>query len=310
MEMVKPKFDVGVVVARFQCPKLHEAHLDLLETVTNIHHKVIVILGIHSSEPTPENPLDFEMRKQMILEKFPGVIVGDVNDCPHNDQVWSNRLDARISNFVTPIQSVVLYGGRDSFIPHYKGRFPVLEFESNGFFSGSEMRKRASIEVKNSEDFRAGVIWGVTNRFARVIPTVDIVIYENDKILLGQKSGESLLRFIGGFADGKNNTYESDAAREAMEETGLSISDPVYIGSTLIDDPRYKKGPDKIKTLIFMAQRISGKAEAADDIAKVEWRDFKTLKESDIEALHRPIFKIFQKEFSKLLAAKVAAGVL
>lgn len=301
MEMVRPKFDVGIVVARFQCPKLHAAHLDLLETVTNLHHKVVVILGIHGTEPTQENPLDFEMRKQMILEKFPGIIVGDVNDCPHNDQVWSNRLDSRISNFVTPIQTVILYGGRDSFIPHYKGRFPVLEFESNGFFSGSEMRKRASVEVKSSEDFRAGVIWGVTNRFARIIPTVDIVIYENDKILLAKKPGELNWRFVGGFASNESNSYEEDASRETAEETGLEVSRPIYIGSTIIDDPRYRKGPDKIKTLIFAAQRVFGDAKANDDISDAKWFVFKDLKENDIESLHKPIFKILQKHSNVFL---------
>lgn len=296
MEIVRPKYDVGVIVARFQVPDLHESHLELLREVTSRHLKVIVILGVTQTLSTPESPLDFEMRKQMVLSHFPGVIVGFIQD--HlSDVVWSKNLDRTIGALTTPMQSVVLYGGRESFIPHYQGRYKTLEFEQQGFFSGTEIRKRASIEVRNSADFRAGVIWGVMNQFPRTIPTVDIVIFRTvageREMLLGKKEGENLLRFIGGFAEPHSENFESDARREAQEETGVEVSDPVYLGSVQVNDPRYR-GKDRIKTLIFTAEYVFGEHKAADDIAHVEWKSVKTLKEDDIEPLHRPIFRILK----------------
>jgi bifunctional NMN adenylyltransferase/nudix hydrolase len=52
-------------------PELHDAHKDLIETVCDKHDKVIIFLGLSPLMVTRENPLDFESRKQMILEQFP-----------------------------------------------------------------------------------------------------------------------------------------------------------------------------------------------------------------------------------------------
>lgn len=296
MELVQVKYDVGVIVARFQVPELHESHFDLIKSVSERHIKVIVFLGVTQTLSTPESPLDFEMRKQMILSHFPHVIVAFVQD--HiSDHEWSKGLDKSIAALVPPVQSVALYGGRDSFIPHYHGRYKTLEFEQQGFFSGNEMRKRASIEVHNSRDFRAGVIWGVMNQFPKTVTTVDIAIFrgkgEHREMLLGAKEGERLLRFIGGFSEPLSDSFESDARREVQEEAGVDVSDPEYIGSCRIEDPRYR-GRDKVKTLVFVCEYVFGQPKAADDIARIQWVKLNNLKEDDIEPLHRPIFRILK----------------
>ncbi len=310
MKLKETKFDVGVIVGRFQVHKLHEAHIDLIEDVSRRHPKVIIFLGVPPTLATRDNPLDFETRKMMIVTRFPKVIVLPVND-HSNDVNWSKNLDRSIGTVIPATQSVVLYGGRDSFKPHYHGRFPVLEFENEGYFSGTESRREASIVNRDSEDFRAGVISGVYNQFPKVFTTVDIAIFNKSQILLAQKEGESLLRFVGGFAEPDSECFEDDAAREVQEETGLEVSRPIYVGSKKVEDWRYRKCPDKVKTILFLCDYIFGAAEAKDDIVGVKWVEFQSLKESDIVLEHRHLFAMLKvhPEVLKRISMKGEARV-
>jgi bifunctional NMN adenylyltransferase/nudix hydrolase len=288
--------DVGVIVGRFQVPELHDAHMELFETVLAQHSKVLVFLGLSPLLVTKENPLDFESRKQMILDAFPEVNVLYIKDQP-SDELWSANLDSQIKDLVTPNQSVVLYGGRDSFINHYHGKHKTEELESAVYVSGSEIRKEVSRKsVRGTPDFRAGVVWASFNTFPMVMATVDVAIFNEDytKILLGKKANEDQYRLIGGFADPGSDSYEADARREVWEETGLSITDPEYIGSFKIDDWRYKGEPDrKIKTLLFNAKVFSGSPRAADDIAEVRWFELDDLHQSADWLIpnHQPLIK-------------------
>jgi bifunctional NMN adenylyltransferase/nudix hydrolase len=288
------KTDVGVIIGRFQVPNLHEAHVDLIQTVCNEHKKVIIFLGLSPCKVTINNPLDFESRKQMLLEKFPEVIVLYAKDCV-SDEIWSKNVDGQISDIVGPKQTVTLYGSRDSFIAHYKGRHNTQELVQERFVSGSEIRKEIGVKAKSSADFRAGVIWAVNNQYQKIMPTVDCAVFSEDgkKVLLARKPNESKYRFIGGFASDKG-TYEDDAKREVMEEAGIEISEPEYVGSVVVDDWRYRKEQDKIKTLLFRAKYLFGSPKADDDVAEVRWFEFEKLTENDLVMEHGPLLKLLK----------------
>lgn len=275
MRVKTDTYDVGVIVGRFQVPELHDAHLDLIQTVCDNHDKVIIFLGLSPLMVTRENPLDFESRKQMILDKFPNVNVLYAKDV-NSDSIWSKRLDEMIGDVITPNQSVVLYGGRDSFIAHYEGRYPTTELVQDTYVSGNEIRRSVSRKsVKKSADFRAGVVWAAFSQFPTVYTTVDVAIFNEDesKILLGRKEHEKGYRLIGGFASPDSPSFEADARREVMEEAGIEITDPEYVGSFLIDDWRYRGEIDKIKTVLFKARLMYGQPRPDDDIAEVKWFD-------------------------------------
>jgi bifunctional NMN adenylyltransferase/nudix hydrolase len=273
MKVGEPHYDVGVIVGRFQLPELHEAHQNLIRHVCDNHEKVIVVLGLSPLVGTQVNPLDYEARKQMILDVFPEVTTLFVKDV-NNDELWSKRLDERLNDLLTPSQTAVLYGGRDSFISHYTGRFPTRELHQDVWVSGTEIRKSiAKASTHGNAEFRRGAIWAAFNRFPTAFPTVDVAIFNENwtKLLLGRKPYEKEFRFIGGFADPESETYEQDARREVMEETGIEITDPKYIGSAKIDDWRYRGEIDKIKTLLFVAKYLHGTPRPDDDIAEVKW---------------------------------------
>ena len=298
MEIKRPKTDVGVLVARFQLADLHEAHLKLIQGVVDNHEKVIVYLGVAQMRVTGENPLDFEARKQMILEKFPSVNVLYIKDVGDNKK-WASNLDGMIQDIIGPHSTVCLYGGRDSFIDRYPGKFQTCELEQVKFVSGTAERARISKKVMSSSQFRAGVIWAVENQYPRVSPTVDIAIWHKDhnKLLMGRKPKEDLFRFIGGFVDGKTS-LEEDAIREVKEEASIEISRPIYIGSFPVKDWRLT-GKDAIVTAFFEATHMSCTPKPDDDIVALHWFEVNKIKYSDIVEAHKPLLEMIGKKYPK-----------
>jgi len=295
MQTATEQYDVGVIVARFQVHELHEAHRDLIRHVCEQHEKVLVVLGKAPLPSSVSNPLDFEARKQMLLDEFPHVTVLYINDQP-DDSVWSRKLDDLVIDFKGPLQSAVLYGSRDSFIPYYDGRLPVRELISDSIMSGEAVRKQiARSSTRKSADFRAGVIWATQNRFPTVYTTVDIAILDTpvERILLGRKPNEKLFRFIGGFADPKSDSFETDARREVGEEAGVEVEGLEYIGSCVVDDWRYRREPDCIKTLLFAGRYQFGRPTPGDDIEEVRWFPLE-VSESQIIPTHRPLLRMLR----------------
>lgn len=300
------KYDVGVIVARFQAHELTPGHVDLIDSVRARHDKVIVFLGLSPLRNTSENPLDFRCRKAMFSESYPDIDVFYIDDIPGDDVLWSRNLDAQILKWKNPTQTVVLYGSRDSFLKCYKGKFDVKELEAANRISATEIRRRVCNNYPPTKDYRAGIIASTSQRYPIVVPTVDIAIinYDKQEILVIKKLNEKRKRFVGGYAV-KSGTYEQDARREVMEETKVEISDPQYIGSALIDDPRYRGEKDCIKTLFFVAGYIYGSPEVSNDedltenIESYHWIKYSELDEKNFQDEHAPLVGLLRNYLLK-----------
>ena len=260
--MQKP---VGVIVGRFQVDELHEGHKDLIDFVRSQHDRIVIFLGLSPIKCSVNNPLDFEARKQMILNEYPDITVLYIKDTS-SDYVWSDKLDEMIVDITGPNQGVVLYGSRDSFIKHYFGQYETIEYKQKVYISGTEIRKKISSKVKASADFRKGVIWATENQWPKAIPTVDAALLDKDKkhILLGRKKDEDKYRFIGGFVS-PGDIWEETIIREVKEETNTDMRELSYIGSFFIDCWRFKSEVDKLTTTFFLGT-FDGKPKPGDDI--------------------------------------------
>lgn len=268
---MKEAAEVGVLVGRFQVNELHEGHKALISYVMAKHPKVILFLGLSPVRVTRNNPLDFEARKQMVLNEYPNVNVLYIKDVS-SDEVWSKKLDDQIRDLVGPMATVALYGGRESFIDHYTGVYPTEEVQEKEFKSGTSLRQKLGAHVKADPAFRAGVIWAAYNRYPTTYPTIDVAIWNEDhtQLLMARKPRESKYRFIGGFVM-PGQTLEETCRREVDEEAHISITDPEYIGSFPVDDWRYRREMDGILTSLFQAKHQFGRPTPDDDIEELKW---------------------------------------
>lgn len=291
MKTVEQRAEIGIIVARFQSPFLHEGHVEILNTVTSAHPKVIVFLGLSPLKCTFRNPYDFATRRAMVQEKYPDVEVNYIEDVGDNE-LWSKNLDRLIAKSVAPGHKTVLYGGRDSFIKAYCGKFPTIELLPSKFISASEIRKEAGIKVKHTLDFRLGINHAVQNQFPSFKATVDMAIinFETGEILFARKPNRNVLCFPGGFTDPlKDKSAEDAAIREAKEETGLDTTVEAYAGSLLVNDGRYRDEQDKIMTFIYIMRYNGGTPVASDDIEFVTWKPLRTFDIGELSANHQPI---------------------
>lgn len=306
MKTVNESAEVGAIVARFQVPELHEEHKALIQRVVNTHPRVLVILGLAADacKCTYNNPLDFPTRKAMVEKEFPTAEVLYIKDVG-NDEIWSRDLDRIIASQIGPNQNVVLYGGRDSFVPHYKGKFGTEELVPSKYISGREIRKNVGIKSKATPQFREGVIWAVENQWPSVLPTVDVAILNRNtaEVLLCRKPNQKPLRFVGGFASPNSDCYEDDAKRETIEETHLECENFQYVGSAKIKDWRFEGERNKIKTILFTCDYTTGTPVADDDIAEVQWMHWGNLTEEMFVEEHKVLFRMFKERFIEKLKA-------
>lgn len=286
---------IGVIIARFQVPDLHEGHKHLLSEVLTRHDRILILLGCAPIKLSENDPLNFETRKAMLqvyLKNY-DVTVLPLYDKKSSDELWSSDVDKIIKEtFYVNENGAILYGSRDSFIPHYKGVFKTIELEPKSMMSGTDSRKEATKEVLYSSDFRRGVIYATSDRFPLVYSCVDVAIMKGSDVLLGRKSTDpkGQYRFIGGFVDITDENDFAAARREAYEETGATVEPYNYICSKIIDDWRYAKEKNaKIMTRFIIASFVNGPVHAADDIEDVKWFNLGSLFESDLVVSHRPL---------------------
>lgn len=293
--------DYGVLVGRFQVSELHEGHKALLNAIGQMHPRVIVFVGCVPAgiAPTKNDPLDFDTRRRMIQQLYPAYEVYPIHN-RKTDELWSQDLDRLITERV-PYGKATLYGSRDSFVKSYTGKRKVVELTLSvpKSISGSDLRNEIANVVQDSPAFRAGIIYGQLNTFDRVIPTVDIAIIHRGlngiELLLAKRADEVGWRFPGGHAMGKtsnNHNYEADANMESFEETCSRPENLKYIGSTIINDWRYKESSESIKTIFFLGEVMTLSTKGGDDIATTKFFPIEKVNEDMFELEHKVLYRM------------------
>lgn len=286
---------LGVLVVRVQVDDLTEGHYDVIKEVIDSNDRTLIMIGLSPCKCTVRNPLDFDTRRRMILDHFPQVMVGYIEDV-YSDEVWSDKLDRYIGTKTKKNDVVTLYGSRDSFIKHYTGQFDTVSIQQRVHISGTQIRKGLALQSRNTKDFRAGAIWFAMNQYPASLPTVDVaIIAENNDILLGRRIGENGgYRLVGGFVQ-PGERFEDAAIRELKEETGIDAKNLNHIGSFVIDDWRYRSEVSKITSTLYTVTDWSGTIQPDDDIDELMWFSLDNIDLNEVVPEHHEMIQTLKE---------------
>lgn len=156
----------GIIVGRFQVPFLHDAHLSLIKRALDENDKVLILLGCLEKKPSDflkytnyqdnsndSNVFSFHHRQETILVHFKNyknrILILPIYDL-NSDKDWDYSLDNMIDLFSYAHKhkiadvDVTLYGGRDSFLKTYNGKYinktKLLDLNSDS--SGTDVREK------------------------------------------------------------------------------------------------------------------------------------------------------------------------
>jgi bifunctional NMN adenylyltransferase/nudix hydrolase len=287
---------VGVVVARFQVPALHEGHRYILEYVLERHKTALVILGC-SPIMTDRNPLSFEIRQGMIESAYPQKFtIVSSDSLPSSYEERSRRIDEVIRNKF-PNRQAVIYGSRDSFVHTYRGVFETHEVPT--VFSGSATEIREKVDVIDSVDFRSGIIYANLHRKRVGYPTVDVAILDSTSeqvLLVGKKDEEGKLRFPGVFFDPElDDSYESAGVRCIAKEVPGIIVEPMQIARSLrINDWRFRKTHDQVVTILLKTTYVSGEVVLGSGVDSLQWINLDDLSKIIVNC-HKPLVELLKQ---------------
>lgn len=142
--------------------------------------------------------------------------------------------------------------------------------------------------------------------------TVDIAVikgmYKKSVLMIRKKNEpEDIWRFPGGFSDVTDNSTEESAVRELFEETNIKIdkSELFYLGSTKIDDSRYKNSPHCITTSFYTYNDNQCKTEdfakAGDDAIAINWIPLEELSTKNVNKVHHGLLKMLLEAYDQYI---------
>ena len=292
-----------VVIGRFQVPELTEGHKAFLNKI----NPQILFLGVSPLDGRDATyPYIWQTRFHLGFPNSPWIY--PLADHP-SDQVWSERLDMFLAAYKHEAK-FILYGGRDSFIPHYHGKHETKQIDAGVHPTGTEIRR--TILRGTSVDFRKGQAYTLSHQWPHVYATVDVAIFRNrhvsqfteandvPEVLLIKRADTGEWGLIGGFVDPNDRDLITACQREVWEEVGVNLNyaDLTYAYSGKIADWRYAKSQDGIMTSLFIATHQWGDPSVSKEVT-----DFKWWSESQAlniaSPIHQPLIRIAFKHWSQ-----------
>lgn len=238
----------AVIIARFQCPFLHDGYTDLINYARNNADDVMIILGEPPLKLTDKNPLPFKYRYAMIKAAYPHVNVIALED-KYSDHEWSKALD----KILFQVKEPTLLGSRESFIGFYKGQYPTRMYQHTVEVSSSGIRANISKIENIGREMAIGMIYAIENKPSIVHSSVHIAIMNELSQVLLVTNNMSGLSFIGELTSPSDESLMFSAFR-CLSETinDVDIMVPLkLVDSYKLDDWRYRGTKESVMTTLF-----------------------------------------------------------
>jgi 8-oxo-dGTP diphosphatase len=134
----------------------------------------------------------------------------------------------------------------------------------------------------------------MANTIERPVIGVGVCLIKDGKVLLGKRlnaHGNGNWSFPGGHLE-MNETWENCAAREVLEETGIKIINPMFVGVT---NDIFRKEKKHFITIFMKADYESGKLKVMEPEKCSVWKWFNW--EDLPQPLFLPIKNLIKKGF-------------
>lgn len=265
MNNLKKTYDVIVYIGRFQ--PLHNGHIKIIETISQLADRTLVIVGSKSNPVSVKNPWNYEERKDMIQYSVhvQYMTIAGVEDYTYDDYKWINEITKLVEIETIGIKNpkIAIAGYNKDHTSSYLQYFPQWDF----------IEQKAYKEygtIVNATDIRAELFKDMThhvksivspyvfdvilnmnskrkeyliNEYNGIIETqakygtgnhvaTDAIVVQSGHILLIKRkdSGVDLWAMAGGFLDPKETLIQC-VIRELKEETVLKVPEKVLLGS-------------------------------------------------------------------------------
>lgn len=292
---------VGVIVGRFQVAELTPGHREIFEHVLSKgHNQSLVVLGVAPLRATKNNPLDYDARRRMIEDAYPGKFTILYIKDTASDVNWSRELDTLIED-IAGRRPVTLYGSRDSFSGHYTGKYTCEEYQQRLYCSGTQERDAFGRAVYSSPEWRAGCVYATQNRYPVVLAAVTAVVLDDtNRVYLARRRGEDGLSLFHGLVSTQDEGYADAAKRVVDEITGLEVSHLATFGSCWLKDWRFNSEEDQVLSTVIIMRKVFGAVRVPPDCVSVELVSLDSVDEGALTPESRVTWQALRKNSEKI----------
>jgi bifunctional NMN adenylyltransferase/nudix hydrolase len=248
---------VGLIIGRFQ--PLHNGHVSLIERSLEENDKTIVVVGSINKLPDFKNPFTAEERIQFIRDRFEGLIIVPMKDCPTDDE-WESNVIALVNNIEENPANVTLYTNpKDEqwYREHLVYPVKVLDdvnisatqirhaWYTNSLWTvesllpdGIQKYLEEHHDVVRLIDEYHGTMESMKAKeeghpFGNPMEPVSFaVIVQGDKLLVGKRKGfrgKGQLGLLGGYLQNTETTLDG-CMREVLEESDVDLASLLATG--------------------------------------------------------------------------------
>lgn len=310
------RFDLGVVIGRFQPP--HLGHLHLIDKALELSKYVLIIIGSPNLARSCKNPFTIGERTAMLVEflgERDNVFMTSVSDFLA-DVKWVRQVNLIIGHYATQIcaSKIGIIGCDKDGSSYYLKSFPnreVVCIEQHGNYHSTQIRKGLFMGILNPvvfpyelldyiESHVYGSAWfkelteefawlenykkSIAEEYPPTFCTADVIAHNSEGshvVLVTRKNhpGKGLLALPGGFVHPEETTIFA-ALRELQEETGIIKRDGDLCDSSWIETPGRDQRA-RIITHVFSFIVYDHEIEqlkAGDDAEKVHWYPVQLIK--------------------------------